>query len=181
MITTDTYRMNPAPAPAPGSAVMSRAHVCTKDLGKQKGAVLVVGLIFLMVITLLALAGMQGVALQGRMSANAYDRNIAFQAAEMALRWAELELLNGNDTSFVTIEQFDATGAPTEDQFRTADWDDVSTWNTTVPNAVSPDGAITNPMVTVLRYDESCFQVYSIGVGRSATSQAVLNSVVCRE
>jgi type IV pilus assembly protein PilX len=55
----------------------------------QRGVALVVSLILLVVATLLGLAGIRGTNLQERMSANLYDRSLAFQRAEAALRAAE--------------------------------------------------------------------------------------------
>jgi type IV pilus assembly protein PilX len=45
-----------------------------------------------MLATLIGLAGVRGTNLQERMSANMYDRSLAFQRAEAALRAAEAEL-----------------------------------------------------------------------------------------
>ena len=61
----------------------------------QRGTVLVVSLIFLVLLTLIGLAGMQGSTLQERMAGNMWDRAIAFQRAENALRAGELWLNGG--------------------------------------------------------------------------------------
>lgn len=55
----------------------------------QRGVALVVALILLVVATLIGLAGMRSTNLQERMSANMYDRSLAFQRAESTLRAAE--------------------------------------------------------------------------------------------
>ena len=55
----------------------------------QRGAALFVSLIFLILITLLGVAGVQTVSLEEKMAGNSYDRNLAFQAAEAGLREAE--------------------------------------------------------------------------------------------
>jgi type IV pilus assembly protein PilX len=57
--------------------------------GHEGGAALIVTLIVLVIVTLLALASLRGTLLQERMSANLYDRELGFQAAETALREAE--------------------------------------------------------------------------------------------
>ena len=57
--------------------------------GRQSGVSLVVVLILLLVMTILGLAVMRGTLLEERMSANMYDRSLAFQQAESALREAE--------------------------------------------------------------------------------------------
>jgi type IV pilus assembly protein PilX len=55
----------------------------------QRGVALVVALILLVVATLLGLAASRGTIMQERMSANSYDRSLAFQRSEAALRAAE--------------------------------------------------------------------------------------------
>ncbi|RXR08526.1 pilus assembly PilX family protein [Pseudoxanthomonas composti] len=55
----------------------------------QQGVSLLVVLILLLIMTLLGLAAMRGSILQERMAANLTDRNLAFQAAETALRDGE--------------------------------------------------------------------------------------------
>jgi type IV pilus assembly protein PilX len=57
--------------------------------GRQDGAALIVALILLVVMMLLSLSGVRTVAMGERMTANAYDRTLAFQAAESALRAGE--------------------------------------------------------------------------------------------
>ena len=56
----------------------------------QKGVSFVVVMIVLVVMTLLGLAAIRSTLLRERMSANMYDRSLAFQSAESALREAEL-------------------------------------------------------------------------------------------
>lgn len=56
---------------------------------RQGGVALIVALILLVVATMLGLSGIQGTTLQERMSGNMYDRSLAMQATEGALRAAE--------------------------------------------------------------------------------------------
>jgi type IV pilus assembly protein PilX len=63
-------------------------------LRTQRGVALVVALVLLVVATLIGLAGIRGTNLQERMSANMYDRSLAFQRAESALRAAERAITN---------------------------------------------------------------------------------------
>jgi len=60
----------------------------------QRGSTLIVALVMLLLISLLAVGGMQGSILQERMASNAHDRSIAFQASETALRQAEVDLID---------------------------------------------------------------------------------------
>lgn len=59
----------------------------------QRGAALVVALILLIVITLVGFAAVRGTILQQKMASNLYDREIAFQSAEAALRVAQQRIL----------------------------------------------------------------------------------------
>jgi len=56
---------------------------------QQKGAVLIFCLVFLAVLTMMGVSGMESTILEERMSANMRDHNLAFQAAESALKSAE--------------------------------------------------------------------------------------------
>ena len=55
----------------------------------QRGIALVVALVLLIVITLVGLAAVRGTIMQQKMTANFYDRQIAFQSDEAALRVAQ--------------------------------------------------------------------------------------------
>lgn len=55
----------------------------------QQGMALVVGLLLLLAITLIAVAGMRGTNLQERMVSNLYDRELVFNIAEAGVREAE--------------------------------------------------------------------------------------------
>lgn len=76
----------------------------------QRGVALIVALVLLLVVTVLGLASMRGTSLQERMSANMYDRSLAFQRSEGALRAAEdaitanwqIATLGGQDCSGTT-------------------------------------------------------------------------------
>lgn len=61
----------------------------------QRGVALVVALILLVVLTLVGFAAIRGTLIQQKMASNQYDRQIAFQSAEAALRAARLRI-SGN-------------------------------------------------------------------------------------
>jgi len=71
----------------------------------QRGSALIMGLIMLLVVTMMGLTAMQSTTQQERMAGNLRDRNIAFQAAEAALRRGEEALMNR------CIDTFDGDGA----------------------------------------------------------------------
>lgn len=58
-------------------------------LRRQRGIVLVVALIMLLLMTMAGLASMRGTTLEERMAGNWRDQNLAFQGAEAALRHGE--------------------------------------------------------------------------------------------
>lgn len=62
---------------------------------RQRGVALLIVLILLLVMTLLGLASLRGSLMEERMSAGLYDRGLAFQASEAALREAEALVLAG--------------------------------------------------------------------------------------
>jgi type IV pilus assembly protein PilX len=82
----------------------------TLPSASQRGAALVISLILLVVITLVGLASIRSTQLQESMSGNMYDRSLAFQRAESALRAAEdaiiitsnITTLGGVDCSITT-------------------------------------------------------------------------------
>jgi Tfp pilus assembly protein PilX len=57
------------------------------NLSHQEGAVLIVSLILLVVMTMLGISGMEATKLETRMAANVHDYNQAFQNAEAGFAW----------------------------------------------------------------------------------------------
>lgn len=93
----------------PTTAPIRARDVCHRP---QRGSALIMGLIMLLVITMIGLTAMQTTTQQERMAGNMRDRNIAFQAAETALRRGE-EMLLGRciqDGDFVGEGAFDVDG-----------------------------------------------------------------------
>jgi type IV pilus assembly protein PilX len=68
---------------------VSAPNQCIHSPGKERGAILFLALILLLVMTTLILASVRGTVMQERMASNLYDRSLAFQAAEAALREGE--------------------------------------------------------------------------------------------
>lgn len=59
------------------------------NMNKQRGAALIISLIMLLILSLIAVASVQTVTTAERSQAAQRDKNFAFQAAEIALRFAE--------------------------------------------------------------------------------------------
>jgi type IV pilus assembly protein PilX len=65
---------------------------------QQTGAVLVISLFILVVITLIGISAIQTTTLEEKMTGNMRDHDLAFQAAESALRDAEINLIENQVT-----------------------------------------------------------------------------------
>jgi type IV pilus assembly protein PilX len=76
---------------------------------RQHGVALVIALVLLLVVTVLGLASMRDMTLQERISANMYDRSLAFQRSEAALRAAEAAITS--NWQIATLGGQDCTGA----------------------------------------------------------------------
>lgn len=59
------------------------------NLKNQRGSILIISLMILVVLTMIGVSSMSTTSLQERMAGNFRDRQIAFQAAEMTLAYAE--------------------------------------------------------------------------------------------
>ncbi|THB75598.1 MAG: hypothetical protein D6B28_00095 [Gammaproteobacteria bacterium] len=99
------------------------AKCSIKNQKRQTGAVLVVGLIMLLIMTLLGITTMHTSVIEEHMSGNLRDKQLAFQAAESAVRDAEDFI-----ESIVSTAAMDGTGGlygtgDTEPDF-TDTWDD---------------------------------------------------------
>ena len=81
----------------------------------QRGAALLVALILLVVITLVGLAAIGTTILQNKAAANQYDRQIAFQTAEAALRQAQIKITTATAGAGTPISQTALSNAGFED------------------------------------------------------------------
>ena len=79
---------------------------------RERGAVLIVALIMLLLLTIIGLSSMRGTALQENMASNMRDSNLSLQASEAALRKGE-EVVTKKflDGTLNTLETGDLTAA----------------------------------------------------------------------
>lgn len=139
---------------------------------KQKGAVLIVALVVLLLLTILGVALLESSVVEERMAGNYLDRNQVFQSAEFGLREAESYIAR------LTEAPIAAAGGlvkPLSEPSTTAGtwWMDpadtwVSAWWATrtdgwwltngTPTATSVDmsGTLNNPRYVIEEYDEVC-------------------------
>lgn len=95
---------------------------------RQSGAALLITLILLLVLTLLGVSSMQSTTMQERMSGNTRDREVAFQAAEAALRAAEswLEAQAVPPQSGTAAYVYGEADPDQDPQWEQVDWSDDS-------------------------------------------------------
>lgn len=149
---------------------------------KQSGVVLIVSLIMLLLLTLIGVSGVQTTALEEKMASNSRDQNIAFQAAEAALRAGEA-LIEGS----ASVDKTDFTTTPVNADglhlvTENLDYKAAATWG----NAESVEYATTIPLVAAKpRYyieyikdtaPNSYFRVTARGTGAQSTSHVYLRS-----
>lgn len=75
----------------------------------QRGAVLMISLMILLIMTVIGIAAMSSTTMEEKMAANSQQRQQAFQAAETALRSAE-DWLTANITRVSDLSDFDGSG-----------------------------------------------------------------------
>ncbi len=165
-------------------------------MDQQQGAVLIVSLIFLIVMTLIGLSSMQSTIVEEKMAGNMRDQSIAFQAAETALRAGELYLgtpilpvFNGTNGFYQP-----ASGNTGLVIWETVDWSDPNQV-ITVSN-LDIAGTIQNPVYILEELAEvsdstgsleaalpkisAFYRVTAQGFGNSTSSKVTLQSVYKR-
>jgi Tfp pilus assembly protein PilX len=71
---------------------------------QQSGVAMIIGLIILLLLTIIMIAAMRVTSLEERMAGNLRNHNIAFQAAESALREAEASIVDLKNAPRGTVE-----------------------------------------------------------------------------
>lgn len=153
----------------------------------HRGAVLTISLIFLVLLTLLALTSIQSSTLEERMAGHTYDRQIAFQAAEAAIRAAERWLESGAPS----LDEGCAGGACTNPRKQiVADWHrnpEQAVWNNAresdvdLPNVRSRAKYIVEDMCEStpsggIPDSQRVFRITAVGTGGSDAAQVILQT-----
>lgn len=168
-----------------------------KKITRQQGAVLFIGLIMLLIMSLIAITGMQSATLEERMAGNTRDNMVAFQAAEAALKAGEALL----DSGTLTLNLFDDDGSDGfyDNTYATIwsaiDWDNTDSRTYT---GFNPENVSTPPRFVIQRIAETqvapkvvlenygegdvsktvqIFRLTSRGTGGSDNTAVVLQSV----
>jgi type IV pilus assembly protein PilX len=156
-----------------------------RGLASQRGSALIIALVFLLVMTLIGVTAMQGTSQQESMAGNMRDRNLAFQAAEAALRAGETWLNTPGQVGVTRrndAEGHTALAAP-------ADWDGAAPQPAAQPNilpgttllAAAPTVHLDPPIFRRygIQLPAECYRVYPVtahGTGGTNTAIVVLRT-----
>ncbi len=165
---------------------------------KQQGSALIVALSILMVLTILGVSAMRTASLEEKLSGNIRDRQIAFEAAEAALRAAETFISTGvNDTSFNGTGGLYAKRGTNAEAWTTADWStdafDVTAYTGDVARSPryiiqlvdSQYGSDVSPIAGI-EYEKkyvtyNIYQITTQGFGVSPNSQVMIQGYYARK
>ncbi len=168
----------------------------------QQGVVLITALVILMAMTLVALTTMTSSSLEERMAGNMKDREIAFQAAEAALRYGERLAQAGISTaSFNTACtggycNHDLQAAATYDEYWTDStldvWNDNNkhlSYNITFAEVSTRPKLIIEYMGKQIQNfsvgpdpsDPAIYRITALGTGRSNYSRVMLQSTYVKQ
>lgn len=169
------------------------------SLSSQNGAVLIVGLIMVLLITIIGLAAVRGSNMQEMMAGNMRDMNVSFQNAESGLRIGESQVNTAALTSafngsgeWMDLQLPGADNAPVQ-EWKTADWtagDNSIQTNISglasqpryvIEKIVSPIGKVaasegSSIEVGSIVPEPEFFRITSYGTGATATAETVVQS-----
>lgn len=151
---------------------------------QQSGVVLVISLIMLVLLTIISLTSMQVSGLEEKMAGNSRDQNVAFQAAESALREAETFILN-NPTGVSVYSSANGLLSTTDiepSNFFTFSWAADNSQEGTNPN--NTFDLASNPRYVIKKLSQegtkTYFKITARAVGRSAGTQIILQEYFAR-
>ncbi len=121
----------------------------TSSVSRQRGAVLVVSLVILLIVTMIAVSSMQGTVLEEKMAGNSLDRNLAFQTAESSVREAEMFI-----ESVVSLGNFNGGGGLYGRTDAEPDFYNPATWSDAALHVVADGnyGAYLKPKYFIKHY-----------------------------
>lgn len=172
---------------------------------KQSGAILVLSLVLIIVLTLIGITAMKTSTFEERMAFNLQDSNLAFQAAESALREAERtidaktalphELPCPDDGGCSSIEVLisSSTAFDDVDDFRSMSYSSWVSNGQEISNAVSGTAANARYIIREVRFvpdslnvghgvppGRYLYEITAIGVGETDRAEKVLQSTFLR-
>ena len=128
---------------------MRSAHYLHRMKHTQRGTALVMALVFLLLMTMLGITAINTSTLEERMAGNTKDQNLAFQAAETALRAGELWVESRTSEAQLTVNTANGIYDPAPATSGIENWDSVVWSGTTnlvtypgVPGTASTTGTL---------------------------------------
>lgn len=131
---------------------------------RQRGAALYVALVFLVLLALIGVAGMQVAVLQERMSANYRATNVAFQRAEAVARAQEIEIETALGPA--GMGSFVADQERCDPSFDPASWAQAQSLDATGANPTDDDGQVSRT-----RRIDTCTPGGGLGMGVAPMSE----------
>ena len=116
----------------------------------QRGVALAVVLILLVVMSLLALAGLRGTLMEERMTSNMKDRSLSFQSAEAALREGESLAAGKPVVPAAGTCSKGLCGMPDPANVPTPVWENSAVWADAPPATVPKEMPAANYIVELL-------------------------------
>jgi type IV pilus assembly protein PilX len=167
---------------------------------QQSGVTLIVGLIMLLLITMIGVNSMQDTGMQERMTMNVRDKNVAFQAAETALRAAEDSLKVASLSQFNNSNGYLADGtmsSPHDADYlaNTFNWNTYGATTLSVDDVESPPKWVIEHLSSDVCGEEGAgaslaakgpnsecdlFRITSRSFGMTSNTQAILQSTIRR-
>lgn len=86
---------------------MNKYLLPSSNMKKQKGVVLIMALVILFAMTLIGVTSMNTTSLEERIASNYRDRQVAFQAAEAALRQGERDASTSTNSAYAEANYTD--------------------------------------------------------------------------
>ncbi len=148
---------------------------------RQHGVVLVVALIMLLLMTILGLSSMQTTTLEEKMAGAIRDKQIAFQAAEVALREGEDFLTAASLPSFNDTGGLYSSDGTAGNQWMSVSWSAATDAACNCKSAVGNVGAnVPAPRYILEELPAGSLPSGSLVVGFSAGAQATMYQVTAR-
>ena len=146
---------------------------------RQRGAVLVISLIMLLVMTLIGITGMQATVLEEKMAGNYNDQNIAFQAAESTLIEAEEYASSG--VNYGDNGVYDVADTEPGDYFDPTLWAGTGS-SVTLAVFGNTFGIRDNPRYVIAQLNPgnlTYFRITVRAVGKAPGTQVILQEIYC--
>jgi type IV pilus assembly protein PilX len=172
---------------------------------RQRGAILVISMLILLVMTIIGVTGSRTTVLEERMAGNMRDKELSFQSAEAALRageqWVAPQAMAPNpvascSTAPCNLWEYNVS-AITDIEDKTLSWWQTNGIEYGTSGSKEISGAAHDPRYLLEEYYESptslvlgkgktksvrkVYRVTAVGVGGTETTQTVLQSMYAKE